>query len=212
MTPFPTASSIRPSTGPAWMVMEAQEGTAGRDGLSRLVLPVMRLLEAAGAALEQDRVAAGSLISRAVGLLRDGERAAGQRRPEPATGGLAPWQVRRLEAHIDAHLEDRIAVGDLAPIVRLSVGHLSRAFKRSFGTAPHAYIIRRRVERAQELMLSTDEPLCQIALACGLANQAHFSRLFQRHVGTSPGAWRRQHRSRPPAAAAAADGRARLSA
>jgi AraC-like DNA-binding protein len=66
-----------------------------------------------------------------------------------------------------------------------------RAFKESFGCAPHAFLIRRRMERAQGLMLTTDEALGQIALACGLADQSHLTRLFQKWVGESPAAWRR---------------------
>src|SRR5215510_10333934 len=88
---------------------------------------------------------------------------------------------------------------DLAPLARLSAGHFSRSFTRSFGIAPFAYVAGRRLARAQELMLTTDEPLSQIALACGLCDQSHLTRLFRRHVGTSPNAWRRSHRGAPDA-------------
>jgi len=53
------------------------------------------------------------------------------------------------------------------------------------------YIMRRRVERAQGLMLTTNIPLAQIAVSCGIADQAHFNRLFRRFVGETPGTWRR---------------------
>src|SRR5262249_1506686 len=81
---------------------------------------------------------------------------------------------------------------DVARITQLSTSHFCRAFKTSFGETPRAYILRRRVERAQELMLTTKEPLSQIALACGLCDQAHFSRVFRRIVGETHNAWRRQ--------------------
>ncbi|MGE0715442.1 MAG: helix-turn-helix domain-containing protein [Alphaproteobacteria bacterium] len=156
---------------------------------------VMDLLDAARQALDLDHVAAGGLISRAAALLRAGEPADG-----PATGRLAPWQVRRLEAHIDANLEGRISIDDLAAVARLSASYLTRAFKRSFGASPHVYVTRRRMERAEAMMLTTDESLCQVALACGLSCQAHFSRVFLRHSGMSPGAWRRRYRAGPVAA------------
>lgn len=100
----------------------------------------------------------------------------------------------RLKAHIDANLNSNILLTDMAALVHLSPAHLSRTFKRSFGEAPHAFVTARRIERAQLLMLSTDEALSQIALALGFADQSHFSRLFRQIVGTSPNAWRRERR------------------
>jgi len=73
----------------------------------------------------------------------------------------------------------------------LSPCHFSRVFRDSFGCSPLEYVTRRRMEHAQGLMLSTDAPLSQIALDCGLADQAHFSRLFRRFVGETPRSWRR---------------------
>jgi transcriptional regulator GlxA family with amidase domain len=109
----------------------------------------------------------------------------------PARGGLAPWQVRTLNAHIDANLDQDIPIEALAALVRLSVSHFGKAFKQSFGRSPHAHLIVERIERAQTLMLSTAEPLAQIAIAVGLADQSHLSRLFRKVTGESPFAWRR---------------------
>jgi AraC family transcriptional regulator len=108
-----------------------------------------------------------------------------------ARGGLAPWQVRMVEAHVDGNLDRNIAVEELAGLARLSVSHFGRAFKQSFGVAPHAYITAERMALARDLMLTTSEPLSQIALTVGLADQSHLSRLFRQHVGQSPLAWRR---------------------
>jgi AraC family transcriptional regulator len=112
----------------------------------------------------------------------------------PARGGLAPWQVRRVKMHVEAHLGSTVRAGDLAAIARLSPGHFSRAFKGSLGVAPTAYIAGRRVAHAQALMLTTNEPLCQIALACGFYDQSHLTRVFRRCAGMSPRDWRRRHR------------------
>ena len=106
-------------------------------------------------------------------------------------GGLAPWQVRTVRSHIDTNLDSVITTADLATLVGLSKYHFSRAFRESFADSPHAYMMRRRIERAQGLMLKTSEPLATIAISCGLADQAHFTRLFRRFVGSTPGAWRR---------------------
>jgi AraC-like DNA-binding protein len=98
--------------------------------------------------------------------------------------------------HIDQHLSETLLCKDLASLVNLSISHFIRAFRVSFGCSPHAYVTRRRIELAQGLMLATDAPLGQIALECGLADQAHLSRLFKHVVGDSPAAWRRA-RSQP---------------
>ncbi len=75
----------------------------------------------------------------------------------------------------------------------MSTSYFSKAFKGSFGKTVQDYLHQRRVERAQELMLSTDNMLSQIALDCGFCDQAHLSRMFQRSVGVSPARWRRVH-------------------
>ena len=119
--------------------------------------------------------------------------------PAPVAGqhSLAPWQVRRVSAHIEANLDSTIRNSELAAIARLSVFHFTVAFRGSMGNSPQQYIIRRRMERAQGLMLTTDASLSDIAATCGLADQAHFTRLFRKFVGESPGAWRRA-RANPP--------------
>lgn len=107
------------------------------------------------------------------------------------TGGLAAWQAKRVERHIDENIEAPIRVADLAGLVSLCPSHFCRAFRAHFGETPHGFVMRRRIEHAQFLMTSTDEPLSQIALMCGLSDQAHLSRLFRRHFATTPSNWRR---------------------
>jgi AraC-like DNA-binding protein len=106
-------------------------------------------------------------------------------------GGLAPWQVRKLTTYVEMHLDSEIGTADLAALAKLSIFHFCRAFRESFNESPHAYVMRRRVERAQGLMLHSDVSLGQIAIDCGFTDQAHFNKSFRRIVGESPGAWRR---------------------
>lgn len=89
-------------------------------------------------------------------------------------------------------LDSTIRAGDLAGVVRLSTSHFFRAFRETFGESPLAYVMKRRMLRAQELMLTSQATLSQVALECGMCDQAHFSRTFRRIVGTNPMAWRRQ--------------------
>ena len=108
-------------------------------------------------------------------------------------GGLASWQKREVDRYLKEHLHRPIALKELARRVSLSASHFCRAFKQSFGTTPHRHIIGLRLELAQRLMLTTRDPLSHIALECGLADQAHLSKLFRRWVGESPNAWRRKN-------------------
>ncbi len=141
-------------------------------------------------ALDDERATAEDSLRRAAQMLHEMGESATTNRAE-IRGGLSPWQVRKVVQHIDAHLGRAIRNEELAGLVRLNPSHFGRAFRNSFGEPPHEYVIRRRVERAQGLMLSTDASLSDIALDCGLADQAHLSRLFRRIVGETPRAWRR---------------------
>lgn len=110
------------------------------------------------------------------------------------SGGLLPWQVRRVRERINKDLESPLTTAQLALTVKLSTGYFCHAFKRTFGVPPHAYISDTRVKRAQEMMLMTEEPLSHIAAACGLADQSHLSRLFKKIVGQNPNSWRRANK------------------
>jgi AraC family transcriptional regulator len=106
-------------------------------------------------------------------------------------GDLLPWQLLRVQATVGAHLSDYISNRQLADCVRLSKHHFARAFRRSTGMSPQGYVARRRIERAQYLMVWTDATLCRIAFECGFSDQSHFSRAFVKALGETPRAWRR---------------------
>jgi AraC family transcriptional regulator len=169
------------------------------DGLEVSVAQALsKLLSDAGDLVDRDRSAAKSCIDRALALveIETGRRHAGGTPPPAQEIGraLAPWQAKRVVAFIDANLDRAIQVSELADLTRLTAGYFSRAFCGSFGLAPRSYITQRRIELACHLMLTTDEPLSRIALECGLADQAHFSRVFSRALGSPPGLWRRARR------------------
>jgi len=159
------------------------------------------LVEAACKARDGDREATRAHIAHAVALLR-GKPSLGPRgihvlsNPETrvARGGLPAWQTRRVFAHVEANLCGRIHIRELARLLGLSASHFCRAFKCTFGVSPRDYVLRRRIEVAQGLMLTTSEPLSSIAVRCGMCDQPHFTRSFHRIVGETPHTWRRARR------------------
>ena len=162
-----------------------------------------QLLESARRDIDDDHVAAKASIARAAILLKvELERMTTAAVQEAGPGQLAGWQVHRLRAYIDDHLDGTIHITDLARVARRSAAYFCRAFKRTFGETPHAYVVRRRLRRAQHLMLTTDLALSEIALSCGFTDQAHLCRLFRQTYGQSPAVWRRERRDETPPARA----------
>ena len=178
-------------TGMVPAVCDAEAGDSDAGLSVRKIRSVMaELCSAIRSALDDERGTAEASLRRAAELLQEmGEMAIVA--PQPVRGGLAPWQIRKVTSHVEAHLDQPIRNEELAALVRLNPSHFGRAFRNSFGEPPHEYVIRRRVEHAQGLMLSTDASLSEIALNCGLADQSHLTRLFRRFAGESPRAWRR---------------------
>lgn len=155
---------------------------------------LLELVAAASASLDSDRETAKGYMRRAAELLRGlrEDRRAAPRACSSVRGGLAKWQQKRVAAYVEANIASNIRATDLARVARLSKGHFFRAFRESFGETPMAYVVKRRVVLGQELMRKSRSPLSQIALACGMCDQPHFTRIFHRVVGVSPGLWRRQ--------------------
>jgi AraC-like DNA-binding protein len=147
------------------------------------------LLDEVRKSLTEDPDAARSAAMRLVSLLTQ----SGVAGLEVGRGGLAPWQIRKVKRYFRAQLQTPLRLEKVADHLQLSISHFCRAFKESFGTPPHNYIIRLRLELAKSLMLTTGEPLSRIALECGLADQAHLSKLFRRILGETPSRWRRRN-------------------
>jgi transcriptional regulator GlxA family with amidase domain len=112
--------------------------------------------------------------------------------PRSHRGGLAPWQLKHAIELIVESLSEGPTLSRLAKECGLSPRHFARAFRQSTGVPPHRWLLRHRVQRAQELLRTRALPLADIALRCGFADQSHFTRVFSRAVGLGPGEWRRR--------------------
>ena len=152
---------------------------------------LIQLLETAKQDFDRDRDAAKALLAKASSILQSEiERRSGAN--DFGMGGLAGWQIVRVRAFIDKNLHGTIHIRDLSAVVRRSAAHFARSFKNSFGEPPHAYVMRRRFEKACHLMIASSEFLSQIALSVGFSDQSHFCKRFKQALGQSPSNWRRE--------------------
>jgi AraC family transcriptional regulator len=113
------------------------------------------------------------------------------RRSLPARGGLAVWQQRTVAAYIDEHLAEAIPLDTLARLVHLSPFYFCRAFKQSFGSPPHRYHVKRRIDRAKALLADPASSVTDIALELGFSETSSFSAAFRHTTGTTPTEYRR---------------------
>lgn len=112
--------------------------------------------------------------------------------PARSSGGLAPWALRRVMAHLDASLAESVTLDELAGVARLSTYHFARAFKASTGLPPHRWIQTRRIERAKELLAGRGMRIIDVAAAVGYENPSRFAKLFRRETGLSPRCYSRR--------------------
>jgi AraC-like DNA-binding protein len=106
-------------------------------------------------------------------------------------GGLPRWRLQRVTDYIEANLDQPLSLAEIAAVSGLSRMHFAAQFRKSTGQRPHQYVLDRRVERAQEILATTNLPIVQVALSVGFQAQSHFTTIFKRVVGQPPHAWRR---------------------
>ena len=92
-------------------------------------------------------------------------------------------------------LGGQISIADLAAACGLSRGYFIHAFKSTTGITPYQWVLTQRVDQARDLLRNSDLSLAEVALTCGFADQSHFTRVFSRLAGASPGSWRRSFRN-----------------
>lgn len=107
-----------------------------------------------------------------------------------ARGGLSAFALRRLHEFVAANLEYPISIADMADCVGLSPYHFARACKRALGETPHAYVLRKRIERAKAA-LAAGRPLAETAALCGFSSQSHFAERFRAQTGGTPSQFQR---------------------
>lgn len=119
----------------------------------------------------------------------------GDAKPSTAvSGALAPWQLRRAIELLESNLAGDISLSSVAGACGLSQSHFIRAFRLAVGHPPYRWVVLKRLQRAQELLRSTDLTVAEVSFQCGFCDQAHLTRTFAAKVGVSPARWRRMAR------------------
>ncbi len=111
------------------------------------------------------------------------------------TSALPKWRLKRAIDFIEAHLDSPLALADISGAAGLSRMHFAVQFRAATGVRPHEYVLRRRIEKAQTVLATTDMPIAELALATGFSSQAHFTVVFKRFSGLTPRRWRLSHRA-----------------
>lgn len=109
---------------------------------------------------------------------------------QPIRSGLPKWRLKRVAAYVDENIGEAITLADMATVAGLSRMHFAAQFRIATGIRPHEYVMRRRIEHAQQMLRETRNSLVQVALSVGFQTQAHFTTVFRRFVGDTPYQWR----------------------
>lgn len=105
--------------------------------------------------------------------------------------GLSRRKLDHVLEYIEAYLDKKLVVKELADQASMSQFYFSRLFRTSMNKTPHQYVIERRVERAKQFLKNKEQSILSIAIACGFSNQGHLTNHFKRLTGITPFAFRK---------------------
>jgi AraC-like DNA-binding protein len=108
----------------------------------------------------------------------------------PRVSELVRWRLKRAIDYVEAHLAEPVSLADVAYAAGLTRMHFAAQFRAATGLRPHEYLLRRRVERAQEMLAGSHVSVVDVALSVGFQTQSHFTSVFKTYVGQPPHAWR----------------------
>ncbi|MEE1886650.1 AraC family transcriptional regulator [Pseudomonas carassii] len=102
--------------------------------------------------------------------------------------------IQRTLAYINDNLHSAITLTELSTVFGACRCRFAARFKQHTGYTPHAYILHRKIIRAQEMLRQTDNPIIEVALDLGFNSQPHFTSAFRNEVGITPARWRHENR------------------
>jgi AraC-like DNA-binding protein len=107
-----------------------------------------------------------------------------------AVTAFPKWRLMRVLRYIETNIGEPITLANLAATVGLSRMYFAKQFRATTGIRPHDFVLRKRIERAQQLLAATSYALVDIALSVGFQTQPHFTTVFKKITGTTPYQWR----------------------
>jgi AraC family transcriptional regulator len=182
----------------------APDALAGRGDLSGYIaaiagnLPITTVdpgvrtlaVEARRALVEESRPDRGYMAALGKAMLERALQVIEQGAPPRGRAAISPFKLRQVVDHVEARLESRITVQELAELAGLSIAHFARAFRQSTGEAPHHFILNRRVARVRELLRDPTLDLATVAARAGFSSHAHMTSVFRRWTSLAPAAYR----------------------
>ena len=158
-------------------------GSFDRHSVSILLGQLSRALGAAGIGLRKH-----------LGLRNAARQPAYSVSPKKRAARVLPkWRLLRVLVYIDANISNRITLAGLSDAAGLSRMYFAGQFRAATGERPHHFVLRRRIQYAQRLLVNTSQTLVEIALNAGFQTQGHFTTIFRRFIGDTPHRWRREH-------------------
>lgn len=114
-----------------------------------------------------------------------------------ARGALSLHAFRRVSAHIEQNIDERLTLEGLARVAGVSRFHFARQFRLRTGESPMGFLLRVRIERGKSMLRAGAVPIGDVAMALGFADQSHFTRTFKRLVGVPPSEYKGRERREP---------------
>ena len=114
------------------------------------------------------------------------EASAAQRVSLQSRNGIRNAHLTRAIARMRETIEDPVSPAQIAAGIGISTRQLERLFGKFLNTSPKKYFIELRLERARHLLIQTEAPVIEVALACGFESAGHFSRVYRAAYGVSP--------------------------
>ena len=170
-------------------MLSIERDPSARSGSEKQNMNLLTLLMETEKIIHHDPDIASAYLNQAIAMLA--VRSPGGNSQRKNRGGLARWQVTRIDEFIKEHLDNCIRTSELASLLGLSASHFSHAFKQATGVTPLTYVAAVRVRAAKHYMLCSACSLSEIALRHGFCDQSHFCRVFRRQTGLAPQAWRK---------------------